>query len=44
VGLVLNILFGWRWVEYIAALVFLVWLVRETLEAFEEVKEKSKEE
>jgi divalent metal cation (Fe/Co/Zn/Cd) transporter len=39
VGLVLNILLGWWWVEYIAALVFLVWLVRETLEAFTEVKE-----
>jgi len=44
VGLVLNILFGWWWVEYIAALVFLVWLLRETMEAFEEVKEKRKEE
>jgi divalent metal cation (Fe/Co/Zn/Cd) transporter len=44
VGLVLNILFGWWWIEYIAALVFLVWLLRETMEAFEEVKEKRKEE
>ena len=44
VGLVLNILFGWWWVEYIAALVFLAWLVRETMEAFGEVKEKRREE
>jgi divalent metal cation (Fe/Co/Zn/Cd) transporter len=38
-GLALNILFGWWWVEYVAALVFLVWLVRETWEAFEEARE-----
>ena len=44
VGLVLNILFGWWWVEYVAALVFLVWLLGETIEAFKEVKEKRKEE
>ena len=44
VGLVLNILFGWWWVEYIAALVFLVWLLRETMEAFGEVREKRWEE
>jgi divalent metal cation (Fe/Co/Zn/Cd) transporter len=37
-GLVLNILFGWWWVEYAAALVFLVWLIRETIEAFEEAR------
>jgi divalent metal cation (Fe/Co/Zn/Cd) transporter len=44
VGLVLNILFGWWWVEYIAALVFLVWLLRETMEALGEIKEKRWEE
>ena len=38
IGLVLNALFGWWWVEYIAALLFLVWLVRETWEAVEEVR------
>jgi divalent metal cation (Fe/Co/Zn/Cd) transporter len=37
-GLGLNILFDWWWVEYAAALVFLVWLVRETIEAFEEAR------
>jgi divalent metal cation (Fe/Co/Zn/Cd) transporter len=44
VGLVLNILFGWWWVEDIAALVFLIWLLRETMEAFGEVREKRWEE
>jgi len=44
VGLILNALFGLWWVEYIAALVFLVWLIRETLEAFEEAREEKKEE
>jgi len=43
-GLVLNMLFGLWWVEYIAALVFLIWLIRETLEAFEEAREEKKEE
>jgi divalent metal cation (Fe/Co/Zn/Cd) transporter len=38
VGLGLNILFGWWWVEYAAALLFLFWLVRETREAFEEAR------
>ncbi len=38
-GLGLNILFGWWWVEYAAALVFLVWLVRETIEAVQEVRQ-----
>jgi divalent metal cation (Fe/Co/Zn/Cd) transporter len=36
VGLLLNSLFGWWWSEYAAALVFLIWLVRETRETFEE--------
>ena len=39
VGLALNALFGWWWIEYLAALVFLAWLVRETVEAFEEARE-----
>jgi len=43
-GLVLNALFGWWWVENIAALVFLVWLARETWEAFEEAKAERNEE
>jgi divalent metal cation (Fe/Co/Zn/Cd) transporter len=38
-GLLLNTLFGWWWVEDVAALLFLVWLVRETWEAFEEARE-----
>ncbi len=38
VGLGLNILFGWWWIEYVAALLFLFWLVRETREAFEEAR------
>jgi divalent metal cation (Fe/Co/Zn/Cd) transporter len=38
VGLGLNMLFGWWWVEYAAALLFLFWLVRETREAFEEAR------
>jgi divalent metal cation (Fe/Co/Zn/Cd) transporter len=41
-GLVLNALFGWWWVENVAALLFLIWLVRETWEAFEDARsEKS---
>jgi divalent metal cation (Fe/Co/Zn/Cd) transporter len=43
-GLVANALFGWWWAESIAALLFLVWLVRETIEAFEEAREDSKTE
>lgn len=39
VGLLLNALFHWWWVEYVAAFVFLFWLVRETMEAFEEARE-----
>jgi divalent metal cation (Fe/Co/Zn/Cd) transporter len=38
VGLLLNILFGWWWVEDVAALLFLIWLVRETWEAFGEAR------
>ncbi len=37
-GLGLNTLFGWWWIEYVAALLFLVWLARETWEAFEEAQ------
>lgn len=36
VGLVLNALFHWWWAEDLAALVFLVWLVGETREAWED--------
>ena len=38
IGLALNALFGWWWIEYVAALLFLVWLARETWEAFEEAQ------
>ena len=39
VGLTLNSLFGWWWVENVAALLFLVWLVRETWETFEDARQ-----
>ncbi len=39
-GLVLNAAFGWWWAEDLAALLFLVWLVRETVEAFEEARDQ----
>ena len=39
VGLILNAFFGWWWVETVAALLFLIWLVGETREAFEEARE-----
>jgi divalent metal cation (Fe/Co/Zn/Cd) transporter len=42
VGLLLNALFGWWWAENVAALLFLIWLVRETLEAFAEARESHK--
>jgi divalent metal cation (Fe/Co/Zn/Cd) transporter len=38
VGLALNIFLGWWWAENIAALLFLVWLIRETWEMFEEAR------
>jgi divalent metal cation (Fe/Co/Zn/Cd) transporter len=37
-GLALNALFHWWWAEDVAALVFLVWLVGETRETFEEAR------
>ena len=37
-GLAINTLFGWWWAENVAALLFLVWLLRETWEAFEEAR------
>jgi divalent metal cation (Fe/Co/Zn/Cd) transporter len=43
-GLVLNALFGLWWVEYLAALVFLVWLIQETREVFEEAREENQQE
>ncbi len=42
VGLVLNAILLWWWAEYIAAFVFLFWLVQETREAFEEAREGKK--
>lgn len=39
VGVGLNALFRWWWVEDIAALAFLFWLGRETLEVLEEARE-----
>ncbi len=39
VGLVLNAWLHWWWIEYAAALVFLIWLARETKEAYEEARE-----
>lgn len=42
-GLLLNALFGLWWVEYVAALGFLVWLVKETLEVFAEAREDARE-
>ena len=36
VGLALNLLFHWWWIEDVAALAFLFWLGRETWEAFTE--------
>lgn len=38
-GLALNSLFHWWWVEDAAGLVFLFWLARETWEAYEEARE-----
>ncbi len=43
VGLLINTLFGLWWVEYIAALVFLAWLVRETWEVYMEAREEAPE-
>lgn len=40
IGLAFNALWGWWWVENIAALLFLIWLLRETWEAFEEAQTK----
>jgi divalent metal cation (Fe/Co/Zn/Cd) transporter len=43
VGVGLNALFHWWWVEPVASLVFLFWLVGETREAFEEALEEGSE-
>ncbi len=43
-GLAANAIIGWWWAESIAALLFLMWLARETMEAFEEAREASKAE
>jgi divalent metal cation (Fe/Co/Zn/Cd) transporter len=37
-GLALNTFLGWWWAEPVAALIFLVWLGKETWEAFEEAR------
>jgi len=42
-GLALNALWGWWWVENIAALLFLFWLTRETWEAFEDTRTEQDE-
>jgi divalent metal cation (Fe/Co/Zn/Cd) transporter len=42
-GLGLNALFGWWWIEKVAALAFLFWLGRETWEAFAEARERQEE-
>jgi divalent metal cation (Fe/Co/Zn/Cd) transporter len=38
IGVALNALGGWWWAEDLAALVFLVWLARETREALTEAR------
>lgn len=38
-GLALNALFGWWWIEDIAAFIFLFWLIGEIREAAEEARE-----
>jgi divalent metal cation (Fe/Co/Zn/Cd) transporter len=44
VGLLANALFHWWWAEDVAALVFLFWLVQETREVLEEVREGHEDE
>jgi divalent metal cation (Fe/Co/Zn/Cd) transporter len=44
VGLALNALFHWWWAEYVAALVFLFWLVQETREALEEARDEKEDD
>ncbi len=39
VGLSLNAFLNWWWAEDAAALVFVIWLARETWEAFEEIRQ-----
>ncbi len=43
-GLVLNSLFNLWWVEYVAALIFLIWLIKETREVIREAREQSLED
>ena len=43
IGVGLNALFGWWWIEDLAALAFLLWLGRETYETFEEAREGREE-
>jgi divalent metal cation (Fe/Co/Zn/Cd) transporter len=42
VGLALNTFLGWWWAENIAALLFLIWLLRETWEMIEEAQNDSR--
>jgi divalent metal cation (Fe/Co/Zn/Cd) transporter len=37
-GLVVSMLFGLWWVQYVAALALLIWLIPETKEAVEEAR------
>jgi divalent metal cation (Fe/Co/Zn/Cd) transporter len=39
-GVGLNALFHWWWIEDVAALVFLYWLIGETRESFEKAREE----
>ena len=41
VGLILDALLGWWWAEDLSALGFLVWLIGETREAFEDAREST---
>ena len=40
-GLLFNAIFHWWWAESVAGLVFLLWLVQEAKEAFEEARERN---
>lgn len=42
-GLAFNAWFGWWWAEYVAAAVFLYWLISETREAFEAARGEQEE-
>ena len=44
IGLLLNAALGWWWAEYVAAAVFLYWLIGETRETFEAARGNADEE